>query len=112
MQTVRVVLAGMPQLLRDVVRAVLAIEPGLAIVADLAGEAGALGDEPADVVVLTAGDGIADDIIAAALRRRDAVRLVIVSADGSRAYHCTPCGELSSAVLRDAVRGPATREPR
>jgi len=108
MQTVRVVLAGVPRLLRDVVRAVLAAEPGVAVV----GDGDALGDEPADVVVLAAGAGGADDIIAAALRRREAVRLVIVSADGSRAYHCTPCGDLSPAVLRDAVRGPAARGPR
>jgi hypothetical protein len=98
MQRVRVAVSGMPALLGDVVRAALAEQPEVEVAAGPA-------DEPVDVVVFPAGAGIADDIIGAALYRHQPPRLVIIAADGSRAYHCTPCGELSPAALLAAVRG-------
>jgi len=98
MQRVRVAVSGMPALLGDVVRAALVEAPGVELAT---GEA----DEVVDVVVFPAGAGIADDIIGPALYRHEPPRLVIVAADGSGAYHCTPCGELSPAVLLAAIRG-------
>jgi len=101
METVRVLLAGMSPLLRDVVRAALANQPDVEIVAGPEDDAAAT----ADVVVFSAGAGVADDIIGLALDRSDPPRLVIVAADGSQAYNCTPSGELSAAALRDAITG-------
>jgi hypothetical protein len=100
MRTVRVVLAGMPPLLHDAVHAIIDAEPDLRVVGE-----GASAEVPADVVILSAGAGAADGVLAAALERRDATRVVVVAADGRAAYVCTPRGELSATTLREAVRG-------
>jgi DNA-binding NarL/FixJ family response regulator len=96
MHTVRVVLAGMPALVRDLVRVVLETEPDLRVVAELTGEFGGLADGPADVVVCSADNGLVGDVIGPLLNRHDPARLVIIAANGRYAYLCTRSGELSA----------------
>jgi hypothetical protein len=98
LETVRVALAGLPALLTDIVRAVIAAEPMLlAVETD--------GPELPDVIVVGAGGPAAGDLIGALLREGSRTRLVVVAADGSSAYVCAPSGEMSADTLVQALRG-------
>ena len=102
METIRVVLTGLPQMLDEIIRQILASAPDIVVT-----------DTPEETdVIVTAGD---DRQLSAAERRllqaRPRVRLIIVGGSGRQSSlwamrpQQTPLGELSASVLLAAIRG-------
>jgi hypothetical protein len=114
-ESIRVLLVGLPRMLRDIVNGLVSVEPDLEIV-------GEFGDGEAELDAIEAAR--ASVVIAGAqaplLARRlvDRVRVLGVSADGRDGvvYELRPqarvLGEMSPATLLAAVRGEDLSEPR
>jgi DNA-binding NarL/FixJ family response regulator len=110
----RVVLVGLPALLRDIVAGVLREDPDIEVVETEDGLQEAVERLHADAVVVE--DEAADpEKVADALRRHPAARVIGVSADGRQAYSYEPrrvlLGGLSPDTLREAVRAGRRRGP-
>lgn len=116
-EPVRVVLVGMPAMLRHILREAVARAAGLDAVAALPrqrlGSPAVLGLEP-DVLIAGEGEATEREIVAL-LRRRWPVRVLTLAPDGrSGALHelqlrRTPLGELSPAAVALVAGG---RDPR
>ena len=116
----RVVLVGMPGMLRDLVREIAEAEPGVAIVAEVAERRDApliIRDVRADFVILGLDEGadasageVSEDV-SDLLTGNPGLAVLGITSDGKRAYlyemrpHLVPLGELSPAVLIDVIRG-------
>ena len=113
MKPIRVLLLGMPTMLRQIVRRIAEEAPELEVVAEMPDaeldSAEVLGAEPD--VVITGADRASQDAVTNLLCRRRAVRLLGISADARRVtlYELrpqrVPLGELAPATLVNAIRG-------
>ena len=113
MKPTRVLLLGMPTMLRQIVRRIAEDAPELDVVAELPDadlESPEVLDAEPDVVI-TGADPASEDAVTKLLRRRRAIRVLGISAD---ARHVTlyelrpqriPLGELAPATLVTAIRG-------
>lgn len=113
MSTARIVVAEMPQLLQDIIVAVIARDAELELVARLDGPGTLLETaerSDADVVVTTLESPELDEV-PALLHARPRMRVLAVATDGARgtlfalAPMAFPLGELSPDVLREAMHG-------
>ena len=113
MERVRVVLAGLPRMLADIVRRVLGEAPDLEVV-DLSGAAEDLMDsvkdhEP-DVLVTGLRPHETVDRFASLLLAHPSLRIFALEGDGRRAVlyelqpHTVPLGDVSPEGLIDAIR--------
>lgn len=116
MLPIRVLLADMPRMMRDIIRDITSSHKDIDVIAELAHR-----DEltktairtRADVVVVgkAAGDGHEDyrDL----LRKRPRLKILAISADGRRGFlhelqpRVVPLGEVSPDSLIEAIRGSA-----
>lgn len=111
MQPIRVVLAEMPRMLRDIVHGVLAAQPDVALSSVAAADAlaDAVTRLDADVAILAESAPPADDH-AALLYAHPHLRLVGISSDGRAGHlyelrpHRVALGALSPESLVEAVR--------
>jgi hypothetical protein len=118
LKPIRVLLLGMPTMLREIVRRIAEDAPGLDVIAELPD---ANIDSPEILraepdVVITGADRISEDAVTNLLRRRHAIRILGISADARQvALHelrpqRVPLGELAPAMLVAAIRGGRPHE--
>jgi hypothetical protein len=116
MLTTKLVLLGMPTMLRQLLVRIVTQVPDLDIVAELPDDdlrSPRIMETPADVVVVDS-DQAPIDAVAALLRAHCRTRILGLSSDGRRAFlhelrpHRVPLGELSPAALIEVIR---TGEP-
>lgn len=124
MHQIRVLLSGLPRMLRDIVAELIGAQPDMDVVdASAVPALGAALPELArrvrpHVVIVGGGhDAQARSALGdALLRQAPELRVLALGADGRRAwlYEMRPCevplGEVSPAVLLTAIRGAAARE--
>lgn len=113
LKPIRVLLLGMPTMLRQIVRRIAEDAPGLDVVAELPDanldSPEILIAEP-DVVIMGA-DRISEDDVTNLLRQRHAIRILGISADARQVTlhelrpQRVPLGELAPAILVAAIRG-------
>jgi DNA-binding NarL/FixJ family response regulator len=121
MARIRVVIADVPRVLRDIISTMLAQEPDIEMLQDvttLSGLVEPAATEPADVVVVGLRNAALPDVVAELFERRPTVRVLGIAGDGRHAYlhelrpHRTALGELSPEqlvrVIRDAGRSATT----
>lgn len=118
MKPTRVLLLGMPTMLRQILRRIAADTPGLDVVAELPDadldSPEVLITEP-DVVIAEA-DRVSEDAVTSLLRHRHAVRILGISDDGRHGilYEMRPhrvlLGELAPAMLVAVILGDQTGE--
>jgi chemotaxis response regulator CheB len=116
MMTTRILLLGMPAMLRELLVRIVAQAPDIEIVADLPDDdlrsPSAL-QRQADVVVVDSDRAPVEDV-AALLLERCRTKVLGLSSDGRRAFlhelrpHRVPLGELSPAAFVDVIRKGAT----
>ena len=116
MDRVRVVLAGLPRMLTDIVQRVLAEAPDLEVVQSPAGfEAlmDSLDANDPDVLVTGLSPAQTIDQFDTVLRAHPALRIFALEGDGRRAVlyelqpHSVPLGDVSPEGLIDAIRSTA-----
>jgi DNA-binding NarL/FixJ family response regulator len=110
----RILLDGMPQMLRTIIKDILSADPECEIVAEAVeqNKLGAqLSETPADVIILAVADLEAISTrLAALLAQYPATRIIAITSGGNRAFlydlrpHVTPINELSPATLLSAIR--------
>lgn len=110
----RILLDGMPQMLRTIVKDILSSDPQCEIVAETAEQnnlRAQLRETPVDVIILASPDVDAvSDRFAPLLAHHPATRIIAITSDGKRAFlydlrtHVTPIDELSPATLLSAIR--------
>jgi chemotaxis response regulator CheB len=112
MLTTKLVLLGMPTMLRQLLVRIVDQVPDLDIVAELPDDnlrSPRIMETPADVVVVDS-DQAPMDAVVALLRSQCQTRILGLSSDGSRAFlhelrpHRVPLGELSPAALLEVIR--------
>ena len=110
----RILLNGMPQMLRTIVKDILSADPQCEIVAEAVEQdnlRAQLHETPADVIILAVSDleGILNRFTAL-LAQHPATRIIAITSGGNRAFlydlrpHVTPIDELSPATLLSAIR--------
>ena len=114
MSRVRVMVAGMPRMLADIVRTIVASQDDLEFAGEADGIAGiaraAKGAEP-DVVILGGARSVSKAEYDSLLYTWPRVRIVAIAPDGRHAAfhelrpHVTQLGEVSPATLIAALRG-------
>jgi DNA-binding NarL/FixJ family response regulator len=113
LQRIRILLAEMPPLLRDVFRQVITDQPDMEVVGELTGAVGLLmaaGQNHADVVILGLRDPELPGIGTHLLSEYPHLKILGVTVDGRQAFlhellpHRLPLGEASPAGLLDAIR--------
>jgi DNA-binding NarL/FixJ family response regulator len=111
------VLVGLPELNRQIIRAVLRADPEVEITAEYDASIDlieAVGRHDADVLIAGVGE-IGADVAVALLSRRPRVKALALADDGSRGLlyelrpHRTVLGQLSAAVLLEAVQSTDAR---
>jgi len=112
----RILLDGMPQMLRTIIKDIVSTDPQCEVVAELVEEANLpaqLSQTPADVIILAVKE--LEDIpqrFASLLARHPATRIIAIASGGNRALlydlrpHLTQIDELSPAALLSAIRQP------
>jgi DNA-binding NarL/FixJ family response regulator len=113
LEQTRVVLIGMPRMLREIVREVIRAEPDLAIVGEFDDQYAARSAFEAQrpAVVITAREEARQIDFGHLLSEHPHVRVLSLSADGSESFLCElrPCqetlGELSPHELLAVIRG-------
>jgi hypothetical protein len=117
MLTIKLVLLGMPTMLRQLLIRIVAQVPDLDIVAELPDDdlrSPRITEIPADVVVVDS-DQAPMDAVEALLRTHCQTRILGLSSDGRRAFlhelrpHRVPLGELSPAALIEVIRNGEPR---
>jgi len=112
----RILLLGMPRILRDLIRSIVDRQPDMRVVGEL--EDGHIDlrrvERPrADFVIVGLHDSDLPDVCDRLLRHRPETKIVGVSQEGRRAVlyelrpHAEPLGEMSQQVLLDVIRGQA-----
>ena len=113
MEHIRVVLAGLPRMLRDIVQRVLADAPDLDVIHSPEGLErlmDTLKEHDPDVVVTGLGPAQRIEQFAALLRAHPSLRILALEGDGRRAVmyelqpHAVPLGDVSTEGLIDAIR--------
>ena len=113
MTTIRILLLGMPTMLRSIIRGITADQPGLEIVgeASQATEWSSLIREARpDVVIMEVTGAAGTDLARELLEEYPRVKVLGLSADGRRGVlhelrpHRVPLGELSPESLIEAIR--------
>lgn len=107
----RIILVGLPRMLNDVVKKIIAGQPDLQVVADVGCASDvvhAVADHDADLVI--ADPACTDGAIERLVGQRSSLRLLEVEADGSSAClselrpHRVSLGEISPERLLEAIR--------
>ncbi len=110
MESTRIVLVAMPQMLRDIVAGVLADEPDMEIVGEATGVNGlpdAVLEPGADVVVMGRDD---PSLATSLLEQQPGMRVLAVAASGRESWlyelrpHRVPLGEISPKRLVEQIR--------
>jgi DNA-binding NarL/FixJ family response regulator len=112
LQRTRIILVGLPRMLRDIIGELVRTEPDLSIVGEYgdSGEALEVIERAQADVVITAVDERARPSAPVLLRRHPALRVLAVSADGTEGYlyELRPIermlGEVSPRTLLSAIR--------
>ena len=113
LEQTRVVLIGMPRMLREIVREVISAEPDLAIVGEFDDQYAArlAIDAQAAAVVITALEEASPIDFGHLLSEHPHLRVLSLSADGSESFLCElrpheqTLGELSPNELLGVIRG-------
>jgi DNA-binding NarL/FixJ family response regulator len=110
----RILLDGMPQMLRTIVKDILSTDPQCEIVAETVEQdtlRAQLRETPVDVIILADTDvDVISSRFAALLAHHPAMRIIAITSGGKRAFlydlrpHVTPIDELSPATLLSAIR--------
>jgi len=110
----RILLDGMSQMLRTIIKDILSSDPQCEIVAEVVERSSLraqLSETPADVIILAVNDPDEEpNHFAALLADHPATRIIAVTPGGNRAFlydlrpHITPINELSPAGLLSAIR--------
>jgi hypothetical protein len=112
LDTTRILLVDMSQILREIVASIVAHQPDLDLVAeptyDPAKIAAMVQRTRADVVVLSTHKPELSRLLFVFLELHPCPRVLVLAADGRQAFLCEPLGELSPTELLDAVRPPLT----
>jgi DNA-binding NarL/FixJ family response regulator len=113
----RIVLDGMPRMLRTMVEDILSTDDQCEIVAETSEEKDLLDQlaiTPADVIILSITDAATGpERFAKLLAQHPQTRIIAITAGGSRAFlfdlrpHVTQINELSPVALLTAVKQPA-----
>jgi chemotaxis response regulator CheB len=112
LETTRVLLVDMSQIMREIVAAVIAPQSDLDLIAeptyDPARIAATIDQTRAEVVVLSTHKPELSRLLFLLFEAHPCPRVLVLAQDGRNAYLCEPLGELSPAGLLDAVRHPPT----
>jgi hypothetical protein len=110
----RILLLGMPRILRDLIRSIVDRQPDMRVVAEIEDDGVELRriERPrADFVIVGLRDSDLPTVCDRLLRIRPATKIVGVSREGRRAIlyelrpHAEPLGEMSQQTLLDLIRG-------
>jgi DNA-binding NarL/FixJ family response regulator len=112
MEHIRVLMSGMPRILRDIVSQLVAEQPDMRVVGAFADDVGpdTLTELQPDVLVLGSGGGNVPALCRALVQRRPALKVLAVEMDGRRTWlyemrpHQTLIGEISPTALLDTIR--------
>jgi DNA-binding NarL/FixJ family response regulator len=113
MRPTRVLLLGMPRMLRDLINAVLAAEPDMQVVGELTEEDAslpALTEAGADVVIVGLHGSEVPYVCRQLLDSRPSARILGLSSEGRDAYQyrneprLVALGEVSQSMLLDTIR--------
>jgi hypothetical protein len=113
LKPIRILLAGMPRMLVDIVKDVIASHEDIDVAGEIEGHTGLLAaamQTQADVVVLREAAGGASEIYHELLRGCPKLKILAITADGRRGFlhrlqpRVVALGELSSSSLIDAIR--------
>jgi len=114
----RILLLGMPRILRDLIRSIVDRQPDMRVVGELEDDhinLRRVARPRADFVIVGLRDSGLPDVCNSLLRHRPDTKIVGVSQEGRRAFlyelrpHAQPLGEMSSHVLLEAIRGKVGR---
>jgi DNA-binding NarL/FixJ family response regulator len=109
---IRVLMSGMPRILRDIVAQLITEQPDMHVVGTFADDVGldTLTDLQPDVIVI-GSDGVGVPALCRGLvQQRPALKVLAVQMDGRRTWlyemrpHQTLIGEISPATLLDTIR--------
>jgi hypothetical protein len=104
----RVLLVGMPKLLRDLVKEILMSQSDITVVGELteldARLIASLDNSRAAAVIVGSSQAEVPEVFCRLLRERPSVRVLAIADDGRQTYLYLPLGELSPTGLLDAVR--------
>jgi DNA-binding NarL/FixJ family response regulator len=113
MARIRVMIADVPRVLRDIIHTTLAEQADMEVVSDMTTVESLLeasASEPADVVVVGLRDAALPEVAVELFERRPTVRILGIAGDGRRAYlhelrpARTALGELSPEQLVQVIR--------
>ncbi len=116
MKKIRIIIADVPAMLRDIVAEIIAAEPDLAIVDAIPNNAdvkAAVRRSGADVVITQQADSEASFDNTALLYARHPLKVIAITGNACEGLlydlrpHCESLGELSAAALVAAIRGAA-----
>jgi DNA-binding NarL/FixJ family response regulator len=114
----RILLLGMPRILRDLIRSIVDRQPDMRVVGEIDDdrvELRRVQRSRADFVIVGLRDSDLPDVCDRLLRQRPDTKIVGVSQEGRRAVlyelrpHAQPLGEMSSQILLDVIRRGGTR---
>ena len=121
MERIRILLAGIPRLLREIIESVVATQPDMSIV-DINETrervTAALDDTPADVVIVGLRGGETTSTLDPVLYERPQLKLLAISGDGRSSFlyelrpHRVSLGDVSPEGLVDAIRTSVGAERR
>jgi DNA-binding NarL/FixJ family response regulator len=109
---IRVLMSGMPRILRDIVAQLIAEQPDMRVVGTFADDIAldALADLEPDVIVLGSDGAGTPALCRGLVQQRPALKVLAVQMDGRRTWlyemrpHQTLIGEISPATLLDTIR--------
>jgi DNA-binding NarL/FixJ family response regulator len=112
--SIRILLADLPQMLRSIIRDIVAGQPDMEVVGELAGQVGvpAMVEQTGATFVIVRHTGLdPQDVIGELLACRPPTRVLAIADEGRAGIlyelrpHRIPIGELSAASLVAAIRG-------
>jgi DNA-binding NarL/FixJ family response regulator len=110
---IRILLLGMPQILRDLIRSIVDRQPDMRVIDEIDDDPQdlrRLGRSRAEFVIVGLRDSTFPDVCDQLLLDRPRTKIVGVSQEGRRAFlyelrpHTQQLGEMSSQVLLDVIR--------
>jgi DNA-binding NarL/FixJ family response regulator len=121
METTRVLLVEMPQMLRDIVKDIVGGEGDMEVVGELADQERVLAtalDRRTDFLIVGLESGEMPEVFEDLVSLDPGVEVLAVARDGRQSFlyknqpHLTELGELSPDLLLDTIRSAGRRPPR
>ena len=117
MEAIRILLAEVPTMLREIIQSVVEGQADMSIVGAIPSRdpvIAALENTPADVVIVGLRKAEATDAFDSLLFEQPRLKLLAISGDGGSSYlyelrpHCVPLGDVSPNGLVEAIRTMAS----